>query len=131
MQVSGRPPLVIARQASRVYLRDVAAALFRLLAIAAMILMPVGMGMAPAAAAPVPTHHSMNGQEDGHCGQKPDSRSGEAMTMQCAGACSALPAEPSTISTQELAPVACLTAAPVEVLHGVMLPLSTPPPRFG
>ena len=36
-----------------------------------------------------------------------------------------------TISTQELAPVACLTAAPVEVLHGVMLPLSTPPPRFG
>ena len=122
---------VIAHQACSAYLAPVVAALFRLLAIAAIILMPAGMGMAPAAAAAPSSHASMNGQEDGHCGQKPDDDLGKAMAMQCAGSCSALPTQPSSLSVQEPEPVACLSGTAVRKLHGVMLPLSTPPPRLG
>jgi hypothetical protein len=123
--------LVIARQGRTLYLGQVVAALFRLLAIAAIILMPLSMGIAPAAAAVPSSHASMKGQEDGHCGQKPDNDSGKAMAMQCTGSCSALPCEPASFSAQEPAPVACLSASAVKELHGVMLPLSTPPPRLG
>ena len=108
----------------------VIAAFFRLLAIAAIILMPIGMGMVPAAAAARASHATMGGPE-GHCGQKPDSKSGKSMAMQCAGSCSALPAEPAAPRVQELAPVARRTADHVKVLHGVTVPLSTPPPRIG
>ena len=122
---------VIAGQAWSAYQRRVVAAFFRLIAISAILLMPIGMGMAPAAAAMPSSHASMSGQEEGHCGQKPDNDAGKAMAMQCAGSCSALPAEPASLSAKGPAPVACLGVTAVKVLHGVMLPLSTPPPRLG
>jgi hypothetical protein len=122
--------LVIARQARGAYLESVIAALLRLLSIAAMILMPIGMGMAPAAAATPASHKTMESSGDGHCGQKPDSDNGKAMAMQCAGSCSALPSEPAATSDHELARMACHTAGRVKVLHGVLLALSTPPPRI-
>lgn len=122
--------LVIARQARGAYLESVIVALFRLLAIAAMILMPMGMGMAPAAAATPASHKTMESSGEGHCGQKPDSDNGKAMTMQCAASCSALPSEPAATSVHELARMACHTASRVKVLHGVLLALSTPPPRM-
>jgi hypothetical protein len=110
---------------------SVIAALLRLLAIAAMILMPIGMGMVPAVAAAPVSHRAMESSAQGHCGQKSDGETGKAIAMQCAGSCSALPSEPAVTPVEELAPVACLTADSVKVLHGVLLPLSTPPPRVG
>lgn len=104
-------------------------ALFRLLAIAAMILMPIGMGMTPAAAAASSSHKTMESSAEGHCGQKPDSDDGKAMPMQCAGSCSALPSEPAVTLIPELTPRACHTAGRVKILRGVLLALSTPPPR--
>lgn len=123
--------LVIAGQARRAYVEAVIAAIFRLLAIAAMILMPLGMGVTPAAAAALTAHTTMGGSEEGHCGQKSESETGKAMAMQCAGSCGALPAELAAAPVKELAPIACLAPDRVKVLHGVMLPLSTPPPRVG
>ncbi len=120
---------VIAGQAWSAYQRRVVAAFFRLIAISAILLMPIGMGMAPAAAAMPSSHASMSGQEEGHCGQKPDNDAGKAMAMQCAGSCSALPAELSNLGAEEPAPVPSLSAGVVKVLNGVTLPLSTPPPR--
>jgi hypothetical protein len=120
---------VIARQGGRAYVEAVFAALFRLLAIAAMILMPIGMGMTPAAAAAPSSHKTMKSSAEGHCGQKPDSDDGKAMPMQCAGACNALPSEPAITLIPELTPMACHTAGRVKILHGVLPALSTPPPR--
>jgi hypothetical protein len=120
---------VIARQGGRAYVQAVFAVLFRLLAMAAMILMPIGMGMTPAAAAAPSSHKTMESSAEGHCGQKPDSDDGKAMPMQCAGACSALPSEPPITSMRELTPVECHTAGPVKILRGVLPALSTPPPR--
>jgi hypothetical protein len=121
--------LVIARQARRAYVEMVIAALFRLMAIAAIILMPIGMGMAPAAAAGPSSHQTTGSSAEGHCGQKPDSDNDNTMPMQCAGSCSALPSQPAATSVHELAPMACHLVGRVKVLHGVLLRLSTPPPR--
>ena len=115
--------------AQSTYLKEVASFFLRLLAMAAIILMPVGMGVTPAAAAMPSSHARMSGQEEGHCGQKPDEDAGKAVAMQCAGSCSALPAELSNLGAEEPAPVPSLSAGVVKVLNGVTLPLSTPPPR--
>ena len=107
------------------------AALIRLLAIAAMILMPISMGTASAVAAPVPTQTSVEGGNEGHCGQQNGSEPDGSPAMQCAGTCSAFPAEPAALPLQKLAPATSHSGDPVKVLHGVKLTLSTPPPRLG
>lgn len=123
--------LVIARQGGCAYLRSVAAALFRLLAIAAMILMPVGMGMAPAGAAP--SHSAGMSQMVGeHCGAKADCDGGKGqMGMHCTAACTALPAG---TAVEAGAPAATGSPAPsvaIEEIAGTTPPPATPPPRAG
>lgn len=123
-------PAVIARRAAPPYLSTVAF-LFRLLALAAMILMPIGMGTAPAAAAAPASHAAMTVGQEGHCGQKQDDDPGAATAMPCGGLCSALFADPPSSAVQERAPVERAGAARARALHGILLTLSTPPPRLG
>ena len=121
---------IIARDARPPYLSAVAF-LFRLLALAAMILMPIGMGTAPAAAAAPSSHASMSAELDGHCGQKPDGDPTAPTAMSCGGTCSALLADSTNVATAGPAPVVRASAARVGALRDVLLPLSTPPPRLG
>lgn len=103
------------------------AAILRLLALLAMVLMPFGMAAAPAA--PAQSHHSSAGME--HC---PD----ESSTMDLAGGpggcampCSAaLPAgDAGPIDSPSLAR-SLVDAGRPPALAGLVLEIATPPPRL-
>ena len=126
--MGGGAPFIAARRV-RVYPSVVTAALFRLLAIAAMLLMPFGMGLAPAAAS---SGHKMSMAPSGHCDQAPASKSNKAkLPMSCAAACTALPATPASIPLpDQLPPIANWSVNP-PALSGTAPPPATPPPRLG
>lgn len=119
---------VIAQQASQPYAVRMAATLFRLLALLALVLMPIGMTSAPAAASPMPaSHHLMTG----HCDEQPEQDEGPTSKMDCAAMCTALPAAVSAAATSVLKPKAPRTIAVAARFDGIILEIATPPPRRG
>lgn len=104
------------------------AALLRLLTLLALVVMPIGMATAPAAASPVPASHHMMG---GHCDEQPDQDQAPASKMDCAAMCTALPATDSAAPTPVLKPKAPRTIAVATRFHGIILEIATPPPRQG
>lgn len=121
----------IAGQGCGGYRAPVAAILLRLLAIAALVLMPISMGMGPASAAP---RHStaMSGMAEGHCGEQQGGKPDKAQVgMHCSAACTALL---GGLACPSLAlPVPSVPAAmrSVDDFAGTSEPPATPPPRLG
>ena len=126
-----RPPplfddLVIARKGHSPYLSQMVALVLRLLAVAALFLMPLGM-VTPASA---------HGGEvtlttDGHCGDA-DAPAGSRKTLpqvHCAASCTALPAIPAVVPS--LAPVAPDLPHPAVATRivGQHPEIATPPPK--
>ena len=120
---------VIARHASRVYGAEMTAALLRLLTLLALILMPVGMAGAPAAASPLPESHDT--AMASHC----DEQSGEGETpvskMDCTAMCAAVLATDAPAPSSILKPKAPRTLATATPFVGVVPEIATPPPKRG
>ncbi len=101
-------------------------AAFRLIAIVAVLLMP--LGMAPSAANQA-SHHGM-GMAMQHC-PEPAGKYHKDAFAECTMACSAaLPA--AEFARDEVAPASCELAAPTAqpVLHGLHPETATPPPKI-
>ena len=102
----------------------------RLLVLFAVLLMP--LGMAPAAASAPANHHAtMAGMAMEHCpdqSSKHDHNDGLAMcSMACA---SALPAQDLARDETPLRHHQLVIPMMVQTLHGVLLEIATPPPKF-
>jgi len=96
--------------------------LTKLLVLFAILLMPLGMSAAPAAA-----HHRASMQ---HCPEQAPSHHSKAGFVECAMACSAaLPA--ADLPLQERLVIARSPATPVSasILHGLHPDTATPPPK--
>lgn len=102
------------------------AALLRLLTLLAMVLMPIGMTSAPAAASPMPANHHMMA---GHCDKQSEKDQAPASKMDCAAMCTALPATASAATISVLKPKALRTIASATRFDGIILETATPPPR--
>lgn len=117
---------VIAGQGWSAYLRSVIAALSRLLALVALVLMPIGMAAAPAAA-----HWAAASAEAGHCsGSEQDAPGAPAMPgAECAMSCAAVAANPPPRASAKVPAARIAPAAFVAMLSGVEPGIATPPPR--
>lgn len=121
---------VIAAKASPAYETPVAAAIIRLLALFALILMPIGMGLSPAAAS---SHQlpAASAAMSEHCGddQRKDEPGKADRAMHCAAACTALPAKPSTevVPATYVRPARSLEGE--QRLSGNEPEIATPPPK--
>lgn len=108
------------------------AALLRLLTLLALVLVPIGMTSAPAAASPTPASHHMAA---GHCDEQPEDDQAPASKMDCAAMCAtmctALPAMDAAAPNPLLKPKAPRTIAVAKPFDGIILELATPPPRLG
>lgn len=110
-----------------VYRSRMRSALLRLLAFVAVLLMPFGMGAAPAAGA---MQHRQLAMPMQHCPEPDSSRHSTAALAGCAMACaSAIPAADLEITGAH--PVSKFTPEPmlVPALSGIELETATPPPR--
>lgn len=123
---------VIVRKGGTPYWNGMSA-LLRLLALAALLLMPFGMGLGVGQAAAAQPAHPMNGSmAEGHCDRSADQEKGKAATgTHCGAACSALPAQPAGALASQALSRAALTANSVELFSGTIPPPATPPPRQG
>ena len=102
--------------------------LFQLLALAAMLLTPLGMHKA-AAAAPA-AHHAEEAMPAGHCGgsdEAPHDRN-DGAAVECALGCSAI-AGASAALPADAAPPAPYLAAPAPFFAGTAPGADPPPPR--
>jgi hypothetical protein len=118
---------IIVRRDAEAYLAPMASAIFRLLALFAVLLMPFGMAAAPAAAA---TGHHQASMPANHCGDMPVEKDVGGLA-DCAMPCSAaLPA--TDLAPAELAPIARTTGEPwiEHRLAGVLMEIATPPPKL-
>jgi hypothetical protein len=117
---------VIAGQGSSAYRQRVIAAFSRLLALLALVLMPVGMGAAPAAA-----HAPQVAAEAGHCGDAqqgaPDAPPVPAAdcTVGCAAVAAPAPAQAAATLLPKETPATALIAA----ITGMEPDIATPPPK--
>jgi hypothetical protein len=103
------------------------AAVFRLLALIALVLMPIGMTGAPAAASAMPADHAMAA---GHCeGQSGDEPQAPAASMDCTAMCTAIPAREAAAPTPLFQRPAPRTVAVAVAFEGVEPEIATPPPR--
>ena len=102
-------------------------ALMKLLALIALVMMPLGMTGAPALAAPVAPAGTMAG----HCDQqKEQDKAPASKKMDCAAACTAIPAPETAEPAPVLRPRAPRTIALVAPFAGIVLEIATPPPRL-
>ncbi len=115
---------IIVQKASLPYGSRMAAAVFRLLALFALMLMPIGM--APATAQPMPAEHAMTSM--GHCEQDQDREPNSK--MDCTAMCTALPATDASVPEPVLKPMAPRTTAIAVPFAGVEPETVTPPPRL-
>jgi hypothetical protein len=116
---------VIARQASRSYWAGMAAAVLRLLALLALVLMPIGMASAPAAA-----HAPMAGAPAEHCvDQSQPDELPSPQAMDCV-ACTAMAASEMPVPTPLLAPSPPRLIALADVFVGIVPEIATPPPKL-
>lgn len=112
---------------ARVYAAAMRSAVLRLLALVAVLLMPLGMSAAPAAAQHEQAAMSMPMQHCPDAGSKPHASGAVA---ECTMACSAaLPAVDFGI--QEPPRILCAPVRPsvTQVLHGLHPDIATPPPK--
>lgn len=138
---------VIAAKASGTYWSVMAAAILRLLALVALVLMPIGMAGGPAMAMPTPAdhvmtqatpgHHAMTQQMPadhatmpmGHCDEQPGEDNAPPSKMDCMAMCTAMLAT----AVLEPGPVMKLAAprslALSRPFSGIEPELATPPPR--
>ena len=116
---------VIVQQSGRSYFHRMASALFRLLALLALMLMPAGMAGAQALAQLAPASENAN-----HCDDHrvPDSAPAHAQA-HCTG-CAALPALDPPPAIEGLPPEPKRFSARVEPYSGVILEIATPPPKL-
>ena len=121
---------VIVQKGSRHYVAAMASAVFRLLALIALVLMPIGMGAAPALAAP--DHHAMmTTAGSGHCDEQQDQDQAPAQKqMDCMAACTALPAPAAPALTPALKPTAPRMIDVAAPFTGIEPEIATPPPKF-
>jgi hypothetical protein len=115
---------IVVPQGAGAYLARMASALFRLLALFAVLLMPFGM-----AAAPATGHHQASMPAD-HCGDMPAEKDLGGLA-DCAMPCSAaLPA--TDLAPADLAPIARTAGEPwiEHRLAGVLMEIATPPPKL-
>ena len=121
--------LYIAGTASSSYVRAMAAIFVRLMTLVALVLMPIGMANASAAAGPVerPAATAL-----GHCeDKKSEDKAPESEAMACAAACAALAASPRPALAAPLKLKAQQTMAIEPSFNGIVLEIATPPPRVG
>ena len=108
-----------------------AARLLQLLAIFALLLMPLAMAGQSHAAATAP-HHQMASAQEGHCaapaGEEDTSRSGPS--AECLMACAALPAAEAPVAIERIVPKPTLAARAPRTISGLSPEAETPPPRF-
>lgn len=105
--------------------------LFHLVALLALVLMPIGMGTASASAAMPSAHSSMVTGSGGHCGDQSGKSPAKPVSVHCGGTCSALPDLAAPALAPVLTPTAKLTPDLVEALVGISPLPSIPPPRMG
>jgi hypothetical protein len=120
---------VIAQQAPRPYVAGMTAALLRLLTLLALVLMPLGMTSAPAAASPMPPSHDMAAM--GHCDEQPGEDEAPVSKIDCTAMCTALPATDGSTPTSVLKLTAPRTVAVATPFVGMVPEIATPPPRQG
>ena len=119
--------LLIAGTWPHLYLARMAAMLFRLITLIALVLMPVGMsGTALAAQPTVPAAAAS------HCGgeEHPEQAPLEQMDAQCM-ACAGLPASQADAAPERLLPAAPRLIALIPGFAGTEPEIATPPPKRG
>jgi hypothetical protein len=101
--------------------------IIKLLALLAVLLMP--LGMSPAAAAPV--HHDMGaGMPMGHCPDQAPSHDKKSGFAECTMACAAaLPAVEAPAAGLPIVPAELPSLALSDRLYGLHPETATPPPR--
>ena len=105
-------------------MRAMAAFFLRLIALLAIMLMPLGMS-APAAAQATP--HAMSDQAS-HCGSEEGPAHAVPMKSDCL-ACAGLPAAEAPAATEQLLPRMPLRLALAHEFLGIEPEIATPPPR--
>ena len=113
----------IAAQGRGAYVQRMASFVLRLMTLVALVLMPVGMGAAPAmAAAPMASSE--------HCGEhQQDKGKPAAVDMHCA-ACAALPAIAAPEQGASLLPELPRLLRSTHAMVGSVLEIATPPPKL-
>jgi len=105
-----------------------ASALIRLLALIALLFMPLGMGAAPALA--LADRHPAMLSEYGHCGEQPDQAPAQQQ-MDCKATCIALPAASSPVPVPPDTPTAPRTIGMAVPFTPFVPEIATPPPKIG
>jgi hypothetical protein len=98
----------------------------RLLALFALVLMPLSMASTTASAQPAASAAA------GHCDEHPQPKPADSPSnakMHCTG-CTALPAMEAPAPIAELRPEAPMRLRPVEFVDGIEPETATPPPRI-
>ena len=109
------------------YVQSMQKVIAKLTLLAAMLLMPLGMGAAPAAATAGVTHAAMPMQ---HCPEQAPTQKHQAGFAQCTMVCSAAVAAMDMVVGQPLRIVCAPQSDRVaERLHGIHPEAATPPPR--
>lgn len=120
---------VIAGKGGGPYGAAMAAALLRLLALVALVLMPLGMAGAPAIAQQMPMDHAAMAMGGGHCDEEPEQDKAPASKIDCAAMCTALPAADAPATALRLKLTAPRTITIVGPFAGIEPEIATPPPR--
>lgn len=120
---------VMVRTGWKPYVAPMTAALLRLLALLALVLTPLGMTGAPAAASPMPASHAM--ASGNHCDEQGDRSHEPVSRMDCAAMCTALPASEPPAAAPLLKPTASRIAGIALPFDGIEPEIATPPPRLG
>lgn len=119
---------LIVRTGLEPYVAAMASALIRLVALMALILMPLGMGAAPALAAS--GHHNMTMAGPSHCDEQQDPDMAPAQKpIDCTAACTALPAPSAPVLAPALKPTAARMTGAVTIFTGIEPEIATPPPK--
>lgn len=114
---------VIAGEAWRAYLTLMASALFRLMALVAVLLMPAGMAGAPAMAQP-------SSAAAGHCDEHQDPADAPSKPQAHCMACSALPAMEAPAPAETMVPKMPRLVARIAATASIVPEIATPPPKL-
>jgi hypothetical protein len=117
---------VIASQGWAAYPAIMAAYLFKLLALIAVLLMPAGMANAAASA-----QQAAAASQSSHCSghEEPAKAPLDEMDAQCM-ACAGLPAGQLAEAAQRIVPSAPRLIALTNEISGIILEIATPPPKL-
>lgn len=113
----------IVPRSAHAYLTAMASALFRLLALIALLAMPGGMAGAPALAAPAPA-------ASGHCEQGHAPAEAPAQPQAHCAACAALPAFELPAPAATVVPTAPRLIARTQAIDSIEPEIATPPPKL-